>query len=156
MKYIIDICDEPINHCEGLPTIYRAKNFNSLVFDEEDLKRLTPYIPFEKEEQAWALAGRILSGYYSESDLVKMFGDNDPKYAITAYSYREAKIITDDYDNNRKIKQDVAKILEKTHQCLCRSDGNKCPGDCGLCDCQVDDDETIKALEYVLSMLREG
>jgi len=37
MKYIIDIDDEPV---EGL---YKAKGFNSLVFDKNGLDRLTPY-----------------------------------------------------------------------------------------------------------------
>lgn len=37
MKYIIEIEDEPVN---GL---YKAKDFNTLVFDEEGLKRLTQY-----------------------------------------------------------------------------------------------------------------
>ena len=163
MKYIIDICDEPINNDEGSPQLYKAKDFNSLVFDKEGLKRLTAYIEypipdnqFEKEEQAWALAARILLGYYSGSELIKMFGDDDPEYAITGYSYREAKTITEGHDNHKQIAEDVAKILEKRQQCLCISEANKCPCDCGLCDCHVADDETIKALADALLMLREG
>lgn len=162
MKYIIDICDEPINHDEGSPQLYKAKNFNSLVFDEEELKRLTAYIEypipdnsFKEEEQAWALAARILLGYYSGSELIKMFGDDDPEHAITAYSYREAKIITEGYDNHKQIAEDVAKILEKRQQCLCRVEADNCICECSGCECHVTDDEMIKALVYAIPTLKE-
>lgn len=164
MKYVIDICDEPINNDEGSPQLYKAKNFNSLVFDEEGLKRLMPCIErpipdnqFDQEEMGWNLAGRILSGYYSESELVKMFGNNDAEYAIATYSYREAKSIIDHHEKNyKKIRQDVAKILEKRKQCLYKKEANECTYDCELCDNFVANDERIRALAYVIPMLREG
>ena len=163
MKYVIDICDEPINNDEGSPQLYKAKNFNSLVFDEEGLKRLMPCIErptpdneFKIDECAWALAGRILLGYYSGSELIKMFGDDNPEHAITAHSYHEAKIITENYDNRKKIKQDVAEILEKSQQCLYKKEANECTYDCELCDYFVANDERIRALSYVTPMLREG
>jgi hypothetical protein len=51
MKYIIEIEDEPLvreSALHGETAVYRAKGFNSLVFDKAGLDKLTPYEPEEK------------------------------------------------------------------------------------------------------------
>ena len=161
MKYVIDICDEPINNDEGSPKLYKAKNFNLLLFDEEGLKGLTPYIEhpvsdnsFEKEEIGWNLARKILWGY-GESERIKMFGNVDPKDVIGAYSYRKAKIVTDGYDQLNTITENVTKILEKRQQCLSRVKAGDCRSMCLTCECYVTNNEMIKALAYAIPALKE-
>lgn len=49
MKYIIEIEDEPFGRNDdpviphGMDELWRARGFNSLVFDKEGLRRLEPY-----------------------------------------------------------------------------------------------------------------
>lgn len=64
MKYVIDIREHAMND-PFTPALYRAKNFNALVFDENGLKKLTPLEEEVKEAEQKAYergyrVGRII------------------------------------------------------------------------------------------------
>lgn len=75
-KYIIELENEPFTgaYFEAMPDgsilhekLYRVKGFKSLVFDEEGLKRLTPYKepqdkPFDFSERLNEALGRFWEG----------------------------------------------------------------------------------------------
>lgn len=76
-KYIIELENEPFTgaYFEAMPdgsiqreVLYRVKGFKSLVFDEEGLKRLTPYKepqykePFDFSERLNEALGRFWKG----------------------------------------------------------------------------------------------
>lgn len=55
MKYIIEIEEEPFTPEQSIPyqgnELYRAKGFNSLVFDKNGLEKLETYISEEAENR---------------------------------------------------------------------------------------------------------
>lgn len=68
MKYIIEFEDATFHNMYpdgrfGCSTLYRAKGFNSLVFDQNGLDKLTPYDPDEAYQRglndAWDLADDV-------------------------------------------------------------------------------------------------
>ena len=64
MKYIIEIEDEPMvaGSCENeLDELWKAKGFNSLVFDQNGLNKLTPYI--EEQEIKRRVINEICSKF---------------------------------------------------------------------------------------------
>lgn len=94
MKYIIEIENEPYGRNDdpfmphGMDELYRAKGFNSLVFDTNGLNKLTPYTEPDKdqiENDVWEFARSLL--YHSEdewNDLVNLL-------LVEKESYKEAK-----------------------------------------------------------------
>ena len=66
MKYIIELEDEPMiansfNH--EVDELWKAKGFNSLVFDQNGIKKLTPYTEPDRnaiEDEVWDFARRII------------------------------------------------------------------------------------------------
>lgn len=60
MKYIIDIEDEPMKGTDG-SKVYRAKGFQSLVFDENGLKKLTPLSEHGLEKEAFHVGDELLN-----------------------------------------------------------------------------------------------
>lgn len=60
MKYIIEIEDEPLtreSYEYESANVYRAKGFNSLVFDQNGLDKLTPYEECQKQAEEVYLGG---------------------------------------------------------------------------------------------------
>jgi len=55
MKYIIDIEDEPLRN--GEDAVYKARGFNSLVFDKNGLSKLTP---LSKNETEFAVGDEVM------------------------------------------------------------------------------------------------
>ena len=63
MKYVIEFYDEPI-----APGLYRAKGFNTLIFDHEGFKRLKEYEdPGIKIRGLKGLAANALSQLFEQS-----------------------------------------------------------------------------------------
>lgn len=62
MKYILETEDKPLQDNNG-KKLYRAKGFSALVFDDEGLKRLTPYDESEAEmrgaKKAWEMVYKL-------------------------------------------------------------------------------------------------
>ena len=84
-KYIIEIEDDPFMRYECFPgeeKLYIAKGFKSLVFNQNDLDKLTPYNESAAEqrgaEKAWTLAQKIVKspvfGGMSSPELLECFG----------------------------------------------------------------------------------
>ena len=96
-RYIIEIDEEPLvrQSClYGETAVYKATRFNTLVFDEEGLRRLKPYEEDEGAEKAWSLAQRILEtpsrGGMDMADVKECFGTTSAEYVIKSQSYAEA------------------------------------------------------------------
>lgn len=84
-KYIIEISGVFKNEDQRFrKPLYKMMHFNSLVFDEEGISRLTPYEPSNDEEyqrglnDAWEaarkIAGSILLGGLNTHELMELFG----------------------------------------------------------------------------------
>ena len=99
-KYIIEIDSIYTAHCsDGNKYLYKVKGFNTLVFDENGIKKLTPYDEDKRSdhyfrgwdsgmEDCWDLAGEIINLPASVRDA--LFGYSDPKYIFRMYSADEA------------------------------------------------------------------
>lgn len=75
MKYIIDIDEKPFvqkSALHGEKAVYKAKAFNTLVFDEEGLSRLTPY-----NEQAELKAGDVVISKQDSITAIVLDADSD-------------------------------------------------------------------------------
>lgn len=88
MKYIIEIEDEPLTR-DG-EAVYRAKGFRSLVFDENGLKKLTPFGTPEQEEtfhigdevqNDGEIAYVLVPDYGKKEFVLLMKGYTHPQYA---------------------------------------------------------------------------
>lgn len=79
-KYIIKIEEEPLvrkSALHGETAVWRASGFNSLVFDQNGLDKLTPFKEPEERYtayQAWKAVRKIYSMTWDERN--KIFGDN--------------------------------------------------------------------------------
>ena len=86
MKYIIEIEDEPFGRNDdpliphGMDELYRAKGFRSLVFDENGLNKLTPYVEPAPKMTGWICptCGRGLSPFIAVCPC-----KNDNRWQIT-------------------------------------------------------------------------
>lgn len=95
MKYILETEDKPLQDNNG-KKLYRAKGFSALVFDDEDLKRLTPYDESEAEmrgaEKAWEMAYKLYApfgeGGMSDNELKECFNSTFLTI-ITKMPYKE-------------------------------------------------------------------
>lgn len=75
-KYIIKIEDEPLvrkSAIHGETAVWRASGFNSLVFDQNGLDKLTPYKEDYTASQAWEAVRKIFNMEWDERH--KLFGD---------------------------------------------------------------------------------
>ena len=88
MKYIIEIEEMPFISEGSEMQLFKATEFNSLVFDRNGLEKLTPYDESAAEqrgrEEAWELIKAI--GKMSDDDMVDCFGTR----VIVNLSYTEA------------------------------------------------------------------
>lgn len=112
-KYVIELEEEPFVSSEPgeYKKLYRVKGFNSLVFDEEGLKRLTPYKDqqkgelFDFSEQLNEALGRFWEGSnasfanacgITEVSLSRyLSGNRVPKAPIIATMARELGVSAD-------------------------------------------------------------
>ncbi len=90
-KYIIELEDKPLCVFDEqtqtyFPRLRRVKGFNSLVFDEEGLKRLTPYK--EQEERSTPFSDRLneaLGTYWSGSNRAFASACNVTEVSMSRY-----------------------------------------------------------------------
>ena len=75
-EYIIKIEEEPLvrkSALHGETAVWRASGFNSLVFDQNGLDKLTPYKEDYTASQAWEAVRKIFNMEWDERH--KLFGD---------------------------------------------------------------------------------
>lgn len=111
-KFIIEIEDDPFIRYECFPgeeKLYIAKGFNSLVFDENGLDKLTPYDESAAElrgaEKAWELAKKI--SIMPNEAKKEVWGTDKYNTINLGYSYAEA---AERYEVWQKKKTDDAEI----------------------------------------------
>ena len=108
-KFIIEI--ERTFHGTGNDSLlYKAKGFNTLVFDENGISKLEPYeeqdagefveyVQRTGEVNAWMIAKDLIE--LSASDRQRLFGYSDPLYIFRMFEPQEAaEILNNTYDRN--------------------------------------------------------
>lgn len=135
MKYIIEIEEQPLDVMDGCtqvhPTLYRAKGFKTLVFDEVGLKKLKP-CEGEREQDyqqglndAWACARKITclkkDGGIPGDELVKVFGNYIASDIVKYFSASEAMEKIKDYEEEQEEKKSQIKVGDE----VIRKDGTK-------------------------------
>lgn len=102
MKYIIEIEEMPFISEGSEMQLFKATEFNSLVFDRNGLEKLTPYDESAAEqrgrEEAWKLIKAI--GKMSDDDMADCFGTS----VIVNLSYTEAR---EKYEAWKKEKEEI-------------------------------------------------
>lgn len=136
MKYVIELEDEPYGRNDdpviphGMDLLYRVKGFNSLVFDDEGLKRLTPIgmvtdaayddgytrgyeqarFDFKKDiDDAWDAARKICCNPPVGLDydtLNEIFGTRNLTSVMAELSAGEAIDMIKTYDEKKKTQRD--------------------------------------------------
>lgn len=107
MKYIIELEDEPMvanTFFQEADELWKAKGFNSLVFDKYGLYKLTPYTEPDREaieNEVWEFATTCTK--MDGADSVDVFGGFSLD-SFTKYSYQEAKA---KYDAWKKSKEEI-------------------------------------------------
>ena len=129
-KYIIDIVDMPYQNDGDGKKLYRARYFNSLVFDEDGLDKLEKYEQIQKEDladayqdglrDAWWAAKRIVLGAnrggLTYEELNSIFGTpcdgiNTTFGVLTHYSADEAVELISHYEEQaKKDVRDLQKV----------------------------------------------
>lgn len=98
-KYIIELCEEPMIEEDSGRSVYRAKDFNTLVFDENGIKKLRTYTNDDKDvrsdynrggSEAWYLAYKITSNEDLSYDEVMDIYGVAPEEVLDLYSFHEA------------------------------------------------------------------
>jgi len=112
MKYIIEFENATFHNMYpdghfGCSTLYRAKGFNSLVFDQNGLDKLTPYDPDEAYQRglkdAWTFAEHLV--YISDDVTNSVYQSmNGGKGLLVAFGmpYEDAKKMYDEYFERKK------------------------------------------------------
>lgn len=107
MKYIIELEDEPMianSFNQEVDELWKAKGFNSLVFDKYGLYKLTPYTELDRkaiEDETWELAERIADMSYD--DFISCFEGETEEY-VYGLPYHEVKA---KYDAWKKRKDEI-------------------------------------------------
>ena len=110
-KYIIELEDEPMiansfNH--EVDELWKAKGFNSLVFDQKGIKKLTPYTEPDRkaiedaQEEAWEFAKQVT--IMTPDDKCELWGTSKYNTINLGYSYAEAKA---KYEEWQKQKEEI-------------------------------------------------
>lgn len=111
MKFVLELEDEPLvrkSALHGETAVYKAKGFNSLVFDQNGIDKLEPYKE-QNGEEVWEIARKIAlehNGGYSIKELREMFGDNF--WVDDVFNLPLSKVIS-------KIREYEAKKKEEFH-----------------------------------------
>lgn len=123
MKYIIEIEEEPFGRNDdpviphGMDELYRAKGFNSLVFDQFGLDKLTPLDTVLEEVLEGAYQKGFEVGQHEATTLEYKQGLNDAWEAITKiakmYDGERGKIFGDTRISNILNKYSVSEIIDK-------------------------------------------
>jgi len=107
MKYIIELEDEPMianSFNQEVDELWKAKGFNSLVFDKYGLYKLTPYTELDRkaiEDETWGLAERIADMSYD--DFISCFEGETEEY-VYGLTYHEVKA---KYEAWKKRKEEI-------------------------------------------------
>lgn len=117
-KYIIEIEDDPFIRYECFPgeeKLYIAKGFKSLVFNQNDLDKLTPYDESAAElrgaEKAWELAKKI--SIMPDEAKKEVWGTDKYNTINLGYSYAEA---AEKYELWQKEKNEI-KVGDEVSDC---------------------------------------
>lgn len=98
MKYIIELEDEPMianSSYQEVDELWKAKGFNSLVFDQNGIKKLTPYTEPDRkaiedaQEEAWEFAKQVT--IMTPDDKCELWGTSKYNTINLGYSYAEVK-----------------------------------------------------------------
>lgn len=112
MKYLIDIDEVPFEK-DGVK-LYKATNFNALVFDKEGLHRMQKYLRnpevIKTADNVWDFAKEIRS--ISAYMLKKIFGVESADEVMNKYSYWQAQMTYNIWKNN-SIKDPTREELER-------------------------------------------
>ena len=109
-KYIIEIEDEPLvrkSALHGETAVYKAKGFNSLVFDAEGLKRLEPY----EEQRTYKVAKP--QEMLTVGDEV-IFGENDDYFKAVVLDEADEPDVWFVLTENGCVEAFDKRLLEKT------------------------------------------
>lgn len=147
MKYVIDIDHVPYLHMDEKnnmsPPLYKAKGFNSLVFDQNGLDKLEKYNCFDALEielnarrkgydsgydngyddglkDAWELAKKVVYdttfAQFTKMGILGMFdGGEDCANILKKYSYNELKEKFEEYDKKKEFKVGDGIINKTSH-----------------------------------------
>ena len=102
MKYIIEIEEMPFISEGSEMQLFKATEFNSLVFDRNGLEKLTPYDESAAEQRGWEEAWELITaiGKMSDDDMVDCFGAR----VIVDLSYTEAREKYEAWKEQKDIK----------------------------------------------------
>lgn len=113
MKYIIEIEEEPMvrkSALHGEEAVYRAKGFNSLVFDKAGLEKLTPYEPKE-EKPTFKVGDEVYNeDYKSAIVLVPDFTDTEGVLLMNDYEYPQI-VVKRKWKKNGMNNKEVRKFV---------------------------------------------
>ena len=128
-KFIIEIDDAYLSMTGHVPArLYRVKGFNSLVFDENGLNKLTPYDESASElrgaEKAWELAKKI--SIMPDEAKKEVWGTDKYNTINLGYSYAEA---AERYEAWMKKKNEI-KVGDEVSDCTCTGVVIDIRGDC--------------------------
>ena len=102
MKYIIEIEDEPLvrkSALHGETAVYKAKGFNTLVFDRNGLSKLKPYdANYQKGINDAINTVKWLFKNVPDKDLFEFYFVED---ILNLYSYQEIKDRIEQYEKNK-------------------------------------------------------
>lgn len=101
-KYIIELEDEPMianSFHQEVDELWKAKGFNSLVFDQNGIKKLTPYTEPDREaDEMWDFVNTVYG--LSDEELYEIFDDGN----YCDHSYQEVKAKYEAWKKQKQIK----------------------------------------------------
>ena len=113
MKYVIEIEDTPYGNLERDLKLYKCNQFNSLVFDEEGLSKLTPYTEPDRnviEDEVWEFASMLMNMHPDVAEDIYWSMNGGKGIGVAAeMTYQEAKA---KYDSWIKANRDKEKRIE--------------------------------------------
>lgn len=121
MKYIIELEDEPMianSSCQEVDELWKAKGFNSLVFDQNGIKKLTPYTESDRsviEGEVWEYAWKI---FLTPEDFGATMGDSyqEAKAKFEAWKKRKDDIhVGDELKDDENIRAVVLDIRDEDY-----------------------------------------
>ena len=133
MKYIIELEDEPMianSFHQEVDELWKAKGFNSLVFDQNGIKKLTPYTELDRsviEDEVWEFAKKLISMSGNEvSDMIGYttnFGEvmynmtyQEAKARYEEWKQKEEIEVGDELKDDENIRAVVLDILDADYE----------------------------------------
>lgn len=111
MKYIIELEDEPMianSFNQEVDELWKAKGFNSLVFDKYGLYKLTPYTELDRkaiEDEVWEFASMLMNMHPDVAGDIYWSMNGGKGIGVAAeMTYQEAKA---KYETWKKEKEEI-------------------------------------------------